>query len=146
MKAGAQYGERNLLLPTPAGERLESGVDPNLFAQQPLSLGERLADAAHLGGDAVAQTQLALSDQPPDGFDHPRASPQTRRHKDQRVRFSDCAVEIGEDVWFCHSAPSVVYDFDARRSLERELRGRHRNVLLYVREDEVGTIAVRFDD
>src|SRR5262245_58762515 len=103
MEAGAQYGQRNLFLTTPASERRESGIDPNLFAQQPLSLGERLADAAHFGGDAVAQTQIALSDQPPNGFDHPRPSAQARRQKNQRVRFSDCAVEIGEDVWFCHS-------------------------------------------
>src|SRR5262245_65803297 len=102
MKAGAQDGQRNLLLPGPASESRESGVDPNLFAQQPLGLGEGLADAAHLGGDAVAQTQLALADQSPDGLDHPRPAPQTRRQKDQRVRFSDCAVEVGEDVRFCH--------------------------------------------
>src|SRR5262249_34965997 len=102
MEAGAQDGQRNLLLPGPAGEWRESGVDPNLFAQQSFGLGERPADAAHLGGDALAQTQLALADQPADGLDHPRPAAQPRRQKDQRVRFSDCAVEVGEDVRFCH--------------------------------------------
>src|SRR5215831_3599483 len=102
MKSGAHDGQRNLLLPGPSGEGRESGVDPYLFAQQPLGLGEGLADAAHLGGDAVAQTQITLSDQSADRLDHPRPAAQTRRQKDQRVRFSDCAVEVGEDVRFCH--------------------------------------------
>src|SRR5262245_1043297 len=104
MEAGAQDGQRNLLLSEPAGEGSESRIDPNLFAKQSLGLGEGPADAAHLGGDAVAQTQLALADQPPDGLDHPRPAAQPRSQKDQRVRFSDCAVEVGEDVWFCHSS------------------------------------------
>src|SRR5215475_9341310 len=104
VEAGAQYSQRNLLLSEPAREERESGVDPNLFAKQSLGLGERPADAAHLGGDAVAQTQLAFADQPPDGLNHPRPAAQPRRQKDERVRFGDRAVEVGEDVWFCHSS------------------------------------------
>src|SRR5262245_15409058 len=126
MEAGAQDGQRNSLFSEPLREWRESGVDPNLFAQQSLGLDERLADAAHLGGDAFAQTQLALTDQPPDGFDHPRPAAHVRRQKDQCVRFGDRAVEVGEDMRFCHSVftrslalpvlLSVVSDFDARRS------------------------------
>src|SRR5262245_4042028 len=41
---------------------------------------------------------------------------------------------------------SVVSDFDARGGFECELLGRRRHVLLYVREDEVGTVAIRFND
>jgi hypothetical protein len=146
METGAQDGQRNLLLCEPLRERRKSGVDPDLLAKQLLGLGEGHADAAHFSGDAVAQTQLALADQAPDCIDHPLATAQTRRQKDQSVLFTDCAVEVGEDVWFRHPAPSIISDFDARRGFEYEFSGRRGNILPYVREDEVGALVACFDD
>src|SRR5262245_28080877 len=76
-----------------------------------------------------------------------RAPPPSRVARKTSVSVSVIVPSKSEKTCgFVIRQPSVISDFDARRGLERELRGRRRNVLLYVREDEVGTIGVRFDD